>query len=884
MKKTLSLFIAVVVALNIFAFASPIKSQAENTTYENAVLIEEGSSYDFPISVKESGKYALKIKYKIQTLHGTSVDCNIKINNGDLDGLFGYKLNVSYSLGEVTKDRDGNELTPAWSMIDKWYDDYVYLETAFNREIHTLQIEKGEYSINILPTNASLYVESIAAVYLPETKTQSEYLAQYGTDLKNSVDIEPTTIQAENLNYALSKVILPSCDSSVSVTPIANRLQVMNYVGGATWNLTGQEANWEIVAPADGWYSISLRYLQDYTDGRDVIRELKIDGSLPFKDCSYISFPYESKWTDITLGNANGVFKFYLTKGKHILSLAPSLGETGNVLSNIQEVLSSLNKIYRKIIMITSSTPDTYRDYRLDEKIPDTIKLLGEEKELLEKYVKQLPDGTNCSLLLRLIEQMDKMHKAPNTIAAQLGRFQSNLSSLGTWINDQKTQPLALDEITLFDANSTYKKESVGFFKSLFHGIKRFFNSFISDYLISEDTNSEKIEAWITTGRDQMQIIRRLTAESFTVNEDIYVDLRLIAGSALLPAVVAGIGPDISLHEDSGTPVNFASRGQIFDLNTFPDAKEVCSRFSPQALVPYQYEGGLYALPETMNFKMLFYRKDIFEEYGWSVPQTWQDVTNLIFDLSKNNMEFGLDTGFPTYCMLLAQNGGNVYNEKGTAAVFDDANGVEAFRQYTQLYSEYKIPVSYNFANRFRSGQMPIAINEYTLYNTLEVFAPEIKGLWDIAMVPGIMQEDGTINRTSVASGGCCLMLKDTDNPEAAWKFMKWWTSADIQAKYGNQIEDRLGASARYATANLEALSQLPWSTAFYNELTSQIENVVGVPQVPGGYFTARHFTNAFRSVVYSSTDCRETLQQYVKVINDEITKKRKEFGLSVDE
>ena len=179
---------------------------------------------------------------------------------------------------------------------------------------------------------------------------------------------------------------------------------------------------------------------------------------------------------------------------------------------------------------------------------------------------------------------------------------------------------------------------------------------------------------------------------------------------------------------------------------------------------------------------------------------------------------------------------------------------------------------------------MPIAINEYTLYNTLEVFAPEIKGLWDIAMVPGIMQEDGTINRTSVASGGCCLMLKDTDNPEAAWKFMKWWTSADIQAKYGNQIEDRLGASARYATANLEALSQLPWSTAFYNELTSQIENVVGVPQVPGGYFTARHFTNAFRSVVYSSTDCRETLQQYVKVINDEITKKRKEFGLSVDE
>lgn len=52
----------------------------------------------------------------------------------------------------------------------------------------------------------------------------------------------------------------------------------------------------------------------------------------------------------------------------------------------------------------------------------------------------------------------------------------------------------------------------------------------------------------------------------------------------------------------------------------------------------------------------------------------------------------------------------------------------------------------------------------------------------------------------------------------------------------------------------------------------------------PGGYYTSWHVENAFRAVVLSGEDPREAMLDYVRVINEEITVKRKELGLTVRE
>ena len=101
-----------------------------------------------------------------------------------------------------------------------------------------------------------------------------------------------------------------------------------------------------------------------------------------------------------------------------------------------------------------------------------------------------------------------------------------------------------------------------------------------------------------------------------------------------------------------------------------------------------------------------------------------------------------------------------------------------------------------------------------------------------------------------------------------------------LNSDYGKEMESILGSSARHPTANLEAFEQIPWSGAFYQVLSQQMKWGKGIPQVPGAYFVGRHLDNAFRKVVISKEDARETLFDYVYTINQEISGKRKEFGL----
>lgn len=879
MKRVLALILSF-----ILLFSTVFINVSADTAIDvdASLLINEGSGAEFTVEIPQDGEYIAIVEYYINEIHGSYIECGISVDGKKIGDSATYQLGVNYSSGEITKDNDGNQVTPEWELCNKWYKNPLTNETSFNRDAAVFKLVSGSHIVTLNMVNGSAFVKSVSFEKREETPTYQKY-KELNKNKTEKAEGEPLSVQAEDISLATSKVILPFCDSSsAKVTPMADRLQIINCLGGASWSLIGQEGIWEFDVPTTGWYSLNIRFRQDYTDGRATVRNLKIDGKTPFTECENIAFPYKTEWTDLKVGNKEETYKFFLEQGKHTVSLTPANGEMNQILEGVDKLLKDLNGIYRKIIMITSSTPDAYRDYRLNEKIPDTLKEIKVKEKELSDLIDKMPDGTNCAILKRTAEQLRDMIKYHDNIPGELAKFQSNLSSIGTWINDQKTHPLALDELVLYPADTVYKKSTAGLFKSLIHSVKRFIYSFADDYNYND--NKDTIEVWVTTGRDQMQIIRRLSNETFTAKTGIYADLRMIATAALLPAVVAGIGPDVALGEPNTTPVNFASRGAIYDLSKFDDLDEVTTRFTEAALTPLRYEGGLYALPETLNFNMMFYRTDIFDEYGWSVPETWDDVRNLIFDLSKNNMQFGFTSGFTTYCMLLSQKGGEVYSKDGSYARLNELPALEAFEEYTKLYSEYKIPVSFNFANRFRSGEMPIAITGYTSYNTLEVFAPEIKGLWDIALVPGIKDENGNVDHTSTAEGACAFILNDTKKPKESWEFLKWWVTADVQAKYGNLVEEKLGASARYAPANVDAIAQIPWSTTFYKEISKQLDNVVGIPEVPGGYFTPRNFNNAFRAVVYESQDARETLLQYVEIINKEITRKRKEFGLSVAE
>ena len=96
-------------------------------------------------------------------------------------------------------------------------------------------------------------------------------------------------------------------------------------------------------------------------------------------------------------------------------------------------------------------------------------------------------------------------------------------------------------------------------------------------------------------------------------------------------------------------------------------------------------------------------------------------------------------------------------------------------------------------------------------------------------------------------------------------------------------MESILGSSARYQTANKDALRQLAWSSKQLAVLEEQRSHTRGFPEIAVGYSTTRHITNAVRKVINTKEDQRETLLNYARTINEEIRIKRREFNLPVD-
>ena len=227
-----------------------------------------------------------------------------------------------------------------------------------------------------------------------------------------------------------------------------------------------------------------------------------------------------------------------------------------------------------------------------------------------------------------------------------------------------------------------------------------------------------------------------------------------------------------------------------------------------------------------------------------------------------------------------------MYNEEGTKTTVNTEEAVEAFDDYVRYFNDYGIPVYFDFVSRFRSGEMPVGITSYSTYNTLMVSAPEILGLWDFTLIPGTEKDDENgntyIDRSDFITGNATMMIAQTDEQKKqnAWEFMKWWASVDTQVRFGREIEALLGASARYNTANRDAFSKLSWSMDDIEVLAAQWDQTVGIREVPGGYYTGRHLANAVRKCINEKADSRETIIDYSIKIDEEITKKRKEFGM----
>ena len=897
-----------VVAVDVAAFEGDGELQQDGGGNPQ-VFTADGGIVTWKVNVPAEGMYAVQVEYLTVPSRGVDVEREIRIN-GEMPFAGADTLRFSrlwVDGGEVRKDNQGNEIRP--TQVEK----YEY-QTAFCRDDMGYETEPyhfyfaaGENTLSFKAVNEPMIVRAINLAPVAEHQSYAEYLAaQPKVKMSDAAKNYITKVQGEKAVTRSSPSLYARYDhASPSTEPYDVYHTILNYIGGDPWNTSGQWIEWDFEVPEDGYYNISVKARQTYQRGGLSCRTVYIDGEVPFDEMASVAFSYDTDWQMHTLADeANKPYRFYLTAGKHNVRLEVTLGDMGSILKDMEASIYRLNQIYRKVLVLTGVSPDRFRDYNLGKVYPEVIEAMELESLRLYKLVDDTVAMTGqkndrVAVAQTLAVQLEQFVERNERITQSFANFKDNITSLGTAMQSMAESKLDVDMIVVSGENAKIKKVNDNIFTKLIHEIKACVASYFVDYNslgdVYEEDAEDVIEVWLVAGRDQSTVLKTMIDDTFTAKSGIKVNVQLVAADAILSAVMAGIGPDVVLSVDGWFAVNYAMRNAVEDLTQFDDYADVVKPFYQSALDPLTYDNGehkgVYGLPETQLFSVLFYRTDILEDLDLEVPQTWMDIIAMLPTIQGNNMSVGVpfpdisNVDMSGFNAMIYQNGGDIYNDKKTKTVIDSEEGVKAFEFYTSLYNDYGLPTVFDFLSRFRSGEMPIGVGQYSLYNALTVSAPEIRGLWDFAMYPGTLQEDGSIDRSVHANGLCCMMIA-TDNEtvkQNAWEFMKWWTSADAQARFGREMESVLGSSARYATANKDALKQLAWSSEELAVLEAQQAWGRGFPEIAGGYSTTRHMTNAIRKVINNKEDPRETLLTYTHTINEEIEIKRKEFGLPLD-
>lgn len=866
---------------------------------------EPSGKVDFTVDIPAAGVYSFKIEYYALASSSNNIEFGLQI-----DGDYPFDTAERIALPKIwvgsessfeyddagnrlgfRKDIHNNQIRPTLEEALGWQ--VAYFKDSDGLFIGPLgfYFSAGTHTISLVSEKARLAIKSITLCNPDEVPSLTEVSTVTTDEAKASVSKNIiVSIEGETPAAASEITLYPTYDRSTYLTsPSDPTKMTYNTIGKENWKTSGQYISWDFDMPEAGWVKIGIRAKQDQMRGLYSNRTLYIDGVVPCKEAEQIKFYYSTTWQCVTPKDADGNdLYFYLEAGKHNLMLEAMPGEIGQIMRQLDDIVYYLNSYYRQILQITGPSPDEYNTYMIQNQIDgiiDDFALYAQQLRDTKSEIEHLAgtEGTEAVSLETMAKLLDRLVKRPDDIPGSLGQIKDNISSLSQWMADYRSQALEIDVIELVSADQSFSPVKENFFKQLSFSFRSFLGSFFEDYNVLSDDNAKALNVWVSLGRDQAQIVKELV-DSYFSDETRPININLVQGG-ILESTLAGKGPDVVLFVGGDLPIQLAARDCLVDISQFPDYQDVIKRFAPNVMTLYTYQNGVYGLPISQSFSMMFCRTDVLSSFGFDRgPDTWNELIEMLPTLQRSYMGVGFN--FDVYGTFMVQRGLGYYNETKTKTIFDNQTAVEAFELWTKFYSTYSFEQAFDQFTRFRSGEYPIVITGYPFYNQLYMAAPEIRGLWEFQLIPGTVDESGKLNRsTTSSSAGAIIFSKlNQQQREIAWELIKWFTSAEIQSEYGRSIEALLGPLGRFDTANTEALGQLAWSQSELNLIREQMSYTVDIDIIPATYIVTRNITNAFRETVNLNTNPRDTLLWYNKDINDEIIRKYEELGIPIPE
>ena len=883
----------------------------------NVVEVQPNETISFDVTIAEEGLYEFYFDYYLLADTKLRPSISFSINDAfQYNEMANIEVPIKW-LVETTPvyDRFGDELTPNSSLFSEWSTFALTDPNYFFAEPLKVFLQAGLNTIDVTVVEGYILFGDITIGNLYDAPMPySEYQSLHAAA---DDDVPAQTIQAERYLYESKQNIRSKFVRNPSLTPYSYKNRVLNVLDQSSFRKSGDAVIYEFTVEETGLYQLSFKYLQSENDELSSYRAIFIDGEIPFAELSSYPFPFHRNWDILTLSDDDGTpFELYLEAGTHTMTLAVINSEIRDVYHQLLGVLDQMEVLGREINRLTGGLTDRYRDYKLDVYIPTIIDDLNNIKsEVLEARaaIIDIYDDDSMAIINELdlaVRYLNQFIEDPDEIPPYKSRFnegdQSIYGIINTYLPFLIDAPLQLDNIMLHDAEYDLPRANANIFVRTWESIRAFWYSFWDPkYNESSEVDDDTVEIWVRQSRLYIQIMQRMIDETYTPASGIKVQLSVMPDEQkIVLANAASTTPDAAMGLSVTRPFEFAIRDMIVDLSELDGFYDVTSEFNKNSFIPFIYEDGVYSIPETMDVKLLFYRKDVLDFLGVEPPETWEEVVSLIPVMQKYNYFFytplGGDNSFKTFgetTPFIYQHYGDIYNDTGDKVLLNETGSYDAFEFMTDLFSVYNVPITTsNFFQKFRDGLAPLGIGDGNTYIQLKYAAPELAGQWGVTPIPGIEYEyddpadcpgpltDGRcIERWDPTYGVSSVIFKDSTKVDKVWDYFTWWFSSEIQSDFTYQLQSLLGDEFLHMTANVVAFQSSAWPSDSKYEVLEQWQWIRTVGKVPGDYLVERELSNAWNKVVNDGVNARVAIDDAVVIINRELRRKLEEFGYYED-
>lgn len=866
-----------------------------------SVLLQEGDRFNFRVTIPADGVYTIAFDVAADSASVGAPEGALRID-GELpvDDLRRIIFPVFYrnTADVFPKDRYGNDALIRQERMVHWTKAPAR-DVNFSQP-YPLRIElgAGEHRFDFTLNQGTVYLGSVYIEAFTPYPTYADYRA---AQPEVTVSDFLLTLEAEFPSYKNDTAVRPSASRSLTVTPYDTYWLLLNTLGGESWIKSGSAVFYEFEVPEDGLYSITVRALQDTRSNFTVFRRFTINGETPFAELNAFPFPYSTDWADIPLGD-EAPFQVFLREGPNVLGIEATNSPYLPAVETVQKALLDINALALEIRKLTGNQRNPFKEWVLSDYIPDIRERLTAIAEELrsdqETLVAILRTDSSPEILTyqMAIDNLLFLAEDPDRIPTHMGRFSEGPGSaaqlLGSLLPMLQEQPLAIDKIYIHAPDVTPVTPPAPFGLALTEGLRRFFHSFQPDPYESIGAGEDELEVWVNRPRQYVDLLQLMADESFTPRTGVRVKFSIMPDeSKLVLANAAGIQPDVALGVSTHIPYDLAVRNALYDLRSFDDFDSFIRIYSPGSLLSYIIDDSVYAIPETQDFWITFYRKDMLDAFGIPVPRTWDEVIEILPELQRYGMNYSSplsgDAGIRWYLVTapyLFNFGAKLYSDDGFASGLGSEEALAAIKFMAESFTIYGMPLTTaSFYESFRYGLLPIGVSNIETYVKLMTAAPELEGLWGVDLYPATVLPDGAQNRYATGSAQASIMFKSTDKPQEGWEFLKWWMSTETQIDFQERLLLNYGREYLWNSANLEAFAALPIPQEHRRVILEQWQWLQEPVRLPGSYMQERELGNAWNRIVFDGVNPRVAIDRAILVTNREITRKMEEFGYLQD-